>query len=94
MRFPSAVLITAFALTACSQSVSLPVDDLPDLPGGAQAISLLGDTLHPAAPNEMAVEQLEAALADYEANPDDADAIIWYGRRTAYTGQYREAIRI
>lgn len=94
MRFPSAVLITAFALTACSQSDSLPVDDLPDLVGGAQAISLLGDTLHPTAPNELAVEQLGAALADYEADPDDADAIIWYGRRTAYTGQYREAIRI
>jgi tetratricopeptide (TPR) repeat protein len=94
MRFPSAVLITAFALTACSQSDSLPVDELLDLPGGAQAISMLGDTLHPTAPAEMAVEQLEAALADYEANPDDADATIWYGRRTAYTGQYREAIRI
>ncbi len=90
MRFPSAVLITTFAFTACSQPDSLPLNDLPALPGGAQAVSLLGDTLYSSAQ----VTQLAEARADYVANPDDADALIWYGRRTAYTGQYREAIRI
>ncbi|MFC1639602.1 tetratricopeptide repeat protein [Gemmatimonadota bacterium] len=90
MRCFSVMLITAFALTACSQPDSSPVDDLPNLPGGAQAVSLLGDTLYPS----VQVAQLAAARADYVANPVDADAIIWYGRRTAYTGQYREAIRI
>lgn len=94
MRFPSAAFVTAIALTACTAPESMPVTELSDLPGGAQAISLLGDTLNSAEPNAAAVEQLQAALADYEANPNDADAIIWYGRRTAYTGQYREAIRI
>ncbi len=28
------------------------------------------------------------------ANPDDPDALIWLGRRTAYLGRYREAIAI
>jgi len=95
MRITSAILFVAFAVSACAEGGSSSHEiGLPDLPEGAQAISLLGDTLFPAEPNPRAVEQLAEARAEYEANPDDADAIIWYGRRTAYTGQYREAIRI
>jgi tetratricopeptide (TPR) repeat protein len=37
---------------------------------------------------------LAAARKTYEANPNDADAIIWLGRRTAYLGRYAEAIEI
>jgi len=37
---------------------------------------------------------LAQARAAWERNPDDADAIIWLGRRTAYLGRYREAIEI
>ena len=40
------------------------------------------------------VQQLDTARAEYEANPDDADNIIWYGRRRAYTGDYRGAIEV
>jgi len=40
----------------------------------------------------------EAALAvareAYEARPDDADALIWVGRRLGYLGRYREAIDV
>ncbi len=68
------------------------------LPEGAQAISLLGEPLYPApAPAEVAARQDEdeaAARTDYEANPGDADAIIWLGRRIGYTGRYREAIEV
>lgn len=39
-------------------------------------------------------ENLAAARAAYEAKPNDADAIIWLGRRTAYLGRYAEAIEI
>jgi len=63
-----------------------------------QAISALGDTLY-APPLDPETEQrytlnLERARAEYEADPDDAENIIWYGRRTAYTGSYRKAIDI
>ncbi len=37
---------------------------------------------------------LESSKRFLEMNPDNVDAIIWYGRRTAYTGDYREAIKI
>jgi tetratricopeptide (TPR) repeat protein len=38
--------------------------------------------------------KLTEARADYEKNPSSAEAIIWLGRRTAYLGNYREAIKI
>jgi hypothetical protein len=69
-----------------------------ELPPGAQAYSLLGDTLYPpelsADVQADREEKLAQATAEYEANPYDADAIIWYGRRTAYLGEYRQAIAI
>lgn len=37
---------------------------------------------------------LAKAKADFEAKPESADAAIWYGRRTAYLGNYKEAIGI
>jgi tetratricopeptide (TPR) repeat protein len=38
--------------------------------------------------------KLAEAQANFAKNPDDADALIWLGRRTAYLGRYREAIQI
>jgi tetratricopeptide (TPR) repeat protein len=43
---------------------------------------------------EKREQELAAARADYEKNPDDPDAIIWLGRRTAYLGDYAGAIEI
>jgi tetratricopeptide (TPR) repeat protein len=39
-------------------------------------------------------ERLAEARARFESSPDDPDAIIWLGRRTAYLGRYHEAIKI
>ncbi len=39
-------------------------------------------------------ENLEKAKVDYKRTPNSADAIIWLGRRTAYLGNYKEAIKI
>ena len=38
--------------------------------------------------------KLVEARADFEKNPNSADAIFWLGRRTAYLGNYKEAIKI
>jgi tetratricopeptide (TPR) repeat protein len=68
------------------------------LPPGAEAISLLGEPLYPPelAPATRArlEDDLAAARAEYDADPEDADAIIWLGRRLAYPGRYREAISV
>src|SRR5688572_11954722 len=39
-------------------------------------------------------KELAAAREAFDKNPNDADAIIWLGRRTAYLGRYKEAIDI
>src|SRR5262245_50177770 len=63
-----------------------------------EARSLLGRPLFaPAIPDERR-QRLEKNLAQAEqearARPDDADALIWLGRRTAYLGRFREAIAV
>ena len=67
-------------------------------PEGAEAISFLGDTLvAPVIPDaNMAIYQARYAEAEdvLGEDPDDVDALIWMGRRTAYLGQYRSSIDI
>lgn len=84
--------LTIFAAFAFGQSGDAKL--LPDVPEGAQAVSTSGTPLYAADPSEGALENHKKAKADYDADPSDADNIIWYGRRTAYLGDYREAIRI
>lgn len=38
--------------------------------------------------------KLDEAKKDFEKTPNDPDVIIWLGRRTAYLGEYKEAISI
>lgn len=65
----------------------------PDRP---EAISLFGEPLRPAAIAPGTRDSLEARLAraraELERSPNDANALIWVGRRTAYLGRFREAI--
>jgi len=68
---------------------------LPDVPDGAQAVSLLtGEPLYSPAAGPEVLARLATARSDYDEDPNNADRIIWYGRRTAYAGDYRGAIRI
>jgi tetratricopeptide (TPR) repeat protein len=86
----SGLLVWVF--TACGEEGRQQV-----LPSGAEAISLLGDTLYtPELPENLYREyrgHLDQAVRDYRIDPEDKDAIIWLGRRLSYLGQYREAIR-
>jgi len=63
-----------------------------------QVISLLGRPLAPLAlqpEDEARMEsQLAEAVASWDKDRANADALIWVGRRTAYLGRYREAIAI
>jgi tetratricopeptide (TPR) repeat protein len=84
--------IGAGALVLLAGSIHAAV--LPDVPEGAQAVTLSGMPLYAAEPGQATLEQLAEARKNYAANPNDADNIIWYGRRTAYTGDFRGAIEI
>jgi dienelactone hydrolase len=59
-----------------------------------EAKSFLGEPLDSPPPAPEAVAEFENAVREWEATPSDADKIIWYGRRTAYLGRFREAIHI
>lgn len=75
-------------------------------PAGAQTRGLISSN-DPAASPELyrappmspeARREAEAKLAEaraaYEKDRDDADALIWLGRRTAYLGRFDEAIKL
>lgn len=95
MRLAAALaLLSALLLTACAGVRGAP----PTASGTPEAVSLLGAPLYaPELPLETR-QRLEAQLSDaydaYARNPDDADAILWLGRRVAYLGRYRDAIAI
>ena len=57
-------------------------------------VTPLGKTYSIAPPSEKLLTQYQEAKANYEANPEEVEALIWYGRRTAYLGQYNLAIQI
>lgn len=66
--------------------------------GEPEAISFLGRELWaPELPPERRAEyedNLEEAREAWSEDPDDEERLVWYGRRTAYLGRYREAIEI
>lgn len=70
----------------------------PKLPETPEAFSLFGEPLNQQPPRPEVVEKQKAlynkALTDWEKKPEDAEAVIWLGRRTAYLGRIREAAAI
>ena len=56
--------------------------------------SVSGETLQPLIPSESSRAKLEIARMNYLKSPSDPDAMIWLGRRIAYTGDYHGAIDV
>ncbi len=95
MRLAAAIaLVPAVLLASC-----MGVRRGPPSPAGyPEATSLLGAPLYapelPLQQRQQREADLAAAYATYERDPENADAIIWLGRRVAYLGRYRDAIGI
>ena len=85
-------VLAVVASLACASADARPEAARPAV------VSLLGRPLTPMALEPEDRAQMQARLADasaaWEKDRDDADALIWVGRRTAYLGRYREAIAI
>lgn len=105
LRFAVVVLTAAAAAAACGgpphdagEGDTPEAAASPRLPEGAEALSFLGDTLWiPSLPEEVEREYMaryDEAEETLAASPDDVDALIWMGRRTAYLGRSRDAIDI
>jgi len=89
MKFRTALIVTSLLLPMLAAA-----QVLPEVPDGAQAVSLSGEPLFSPEPPQDLLDNLAEARADYENDPGDADNIIWLGRRLAYTGDYRGAIEV
>ena len=91
------LLATVLTLTAWGCAAEAPAPPAAP-PPGAEAVSLFGEPLQRPELSAEARERLEQNLAEaqreYERSPDDADAIIWLGRRMAYLGRYQDAIEV
>jgi tetratricopeptide (TPR) repeat protein len=60
-----------------------------------EAITLLGDTLSsPEIKEGISFDQFKSAQLNYFENQDNPEALIWFGRRVAYLGYFKEAIKI
>jgi tetratricopeptide (TPR) repeat protein len=92
------IVIAFLILVSCKNSEkendSSIIGENVNWPHKYETISQLGDTLYAATPSEKITTKLEEKRKTYEINPDDLDDLIWYGRFTAYSGDYRKAIAI
>jgi tetratricopeptide (TPR) repeat protein len=79
MRKLAAVLLLAACATTQQPAPPLPEAPLPPMSAETRA---------------QREQDLAAARAAYEKSPNDAGALIWLGRRTAYVGNYRESIDV
>ena len=94
----AALLALAIGLAGCTPAASRTSTPPAGEDSAVEATSLLGERLvRPVqAPETRArlERDLAEARAAYDRAPDDADAIIWLGRRLAYLGRYRDAIDV
>lgn len=89
------MLLRSLFLSVLAASVAAAQEPAPVI---EEARSLLGQPLIrptlPAATRDAYTDRLAQARRAFEHTPDNADTVIWLGRRTAYLGRYREAIAI
>lgn len=86
--------VTFFSTFICISSHAQS-NILPDVPEGAEAVSLSGKSLSmPDPTNETIINNLKSAQVKYLDYPMLTENAVWYGRRLAYAGDYREAIKI
>ncbi len=87
--------VVVLLLASCRSD---PAPPLASQGAEVEATSLLGRPLSRPVLPEDTRRRYEEALAEARqrsyADPGDADALIWLGRRTAYLGRFRDAIDI
>lgn len=81
-----AISFALFLFSSCSGVNSRTYEQV------IQGYSLTGEALLSTPASTVALQNLATAQVEFESNPTSADAIIWLGRRQAYTGDYLSAI--
>ncbi|MEL6863286.1 MAG: tetratricopeptide repeat protein [Bacteroidota bacterium] len=94
------LLLTSLLLIACEEQASstsqAPETTKPQAPAPSQvaAYSLSGKAFYAPTPSAKLLEKLATRQKAYEAQPQDVEALIWYGRFLAYAGDYNAAIEL
>lgn len=81
--------------SAAASAAAQPAAASPD--AIAPVMSLSGKPLLPPSPlpsQEKLEADLAKARADFEANPDDPEALIWVARRLGYLWRFQEAVTV
>ena len=84
----TSALICVLLLSACAAPADDTVSPL------SAAYSFTGEPLFAAEPDSALIDRFSDREAAYDANPQDADNIVWHGRFLAYIGRYNEAIDV
>lgn len=87
------LLILVLILVSC-QSSQDPIKLInPDKT--IETVTLLGDTLmSPEIKEGKSLDQFKSAQNNYYRDQENPEVLIWYGRRVAYLGYFKEAIKI
>ncbi len=85
-------IVSFCTVISCNQKQNSPENASNPVQPDSVFTTPLGKTYSIPQPSEKLLVQYRDAKEKYEANPADVENIIWYGRRTAYLGHYRQAI--
>ncbi|MFM7627905.1 MAG: tetratricopeptide repeat protein [Algoriphagus sp.] len=87
-------LMYLFLLGSCSTGSSVPEKEYISSIQDSLFTTPLGKVFAITTPSAELVSNYDKAMAAYEARPEEVEAWIWWGRRSAYLGQIRRAIAI
>lgn len=90
MRKVGIIFMTLLFLLSCKEAKK--EEDTPEIQ--IEFLTPLGKEIILPEPSKKLLDQYRAAKEDFEHNQSDVDAIIWFGRRTAYLGRYKDAIAL
>ncbi len=99
IQFVSVCLVVALLGCAPPPAAEQEVqEDASEPPAAFEATSLFGEPLYPRELSAERKAELEANLAEAQANhdadPENAENIVWLGRRLGYLGRYQDAIEV
>ncbi|WP_411768015.1 tetratricopeptide repeat protein [Winogradskyella sp. A3E31] len=93
MKLYKILPLLAVIVCSCKNKEVKQVDF--ELSKQVEAVTLMGDSIYsPELEENQAFKNYQAAKKAYESNPQNIDSIIWFGRRTAYLGYFKDAISI
>lgn len=87
-------ILFGLLIIGCKSESKVPEESIKSAANTPAAYSIGGEPLTAPEPSQEALSNYTKARKLYFDDTDDAENIIWYGRRAAYIGKYKDAIDI